>query len=342
MGYVGSSLIDRLRYKFPDSELVGYDTAYFSASLMNAVVVPESKLDVQVFGDIRTISCKVLENVDVVVHLAAISNDPMGDRYEDITLDVNYKSTMRVAQMAKDSGAKAFIFASSCSIYGAGESVLRTEQSNLNPLTVYARSKILAEGELQLLADDNYAVTCLRFATACGMSERLRLDLVLNDFVASAVAHGTLNILSDGSPWRPLIHVMDMGRAIEWAINRNVASGGSFLVVNIGSDEWNYQVNELARAVADEIPGTTVTVNTNAAPDQRSYRVSFDLFKSLAPEHQPQYTLKQTISELYEGLISASFKDKDFRNSHFIRLKVLADLQRSKHLNDDLKWNRLT
>ena len=338
MGYVGAVLIDHLRSTFPKAELVGYDMAYFGASLINATVLPESKLDVQLFGDVRAMSVEILKGVDVVIHLAAISNDPMGARYENITLNVNYASTLKIAQMAKGAGAKVFVFASSCSVYGADEGIPRTEQSDLNPLTTYARSKVLAEKELELLADDTFIVTCLRFATACGFSKRLRLDLVLNDFVASAVSLGAINIFSDGTPWRALIHVTDMARAIQWAINRKASNGGQFLIVNIGSDDWNYQVKELAEVVADEIPGTKIMLNRDTSPDKRSYRVSFHLFKLLAPDYQPRYTLRQTVKELYKGLLAVHFKDTDFRNSHLMRLKVLINLQNSQDLNDELEW----
>jgi nucleoside-diphosphate-sugar epimerase len=240
--------------------------------------------------------------------------------------------------MAKNAGVSTFIFASSCSMYGAAEDSAKTEKSSLNPLTAYARSKVFTERELEPLADKNFTVTCLRFATACGMSDRLRLDLVLNDFVAGAVSTGKINILSDGSPWRPLIHVKDMARAIEWAVTRDASNGGEFLAVNTGSNKWNYQVKDLAQAVADLIPGTVVTINKDAAPDKRSYRVNFDLYQSLAPGHQPVYTLERAIQELFDGLTAMEFKDGDFRNSLLMRLKVLTSLQDSRQINSDLEW----
>ncbi|HYH15258.1 MAG TPA: SDR family oxidoreductase, partial [Flavisolibacter sp.] len=310
----------------------------FATSLTNAPVLPESKLDIQLFGDVRNLPLSVLEGVDAIVHLAAISNDPMGSRFETVTLDVNYKSSIRLAKMAKEAGVKSFVFASSCSMYGAAEDAAKTEQSSLNPLTAYARSKVFTEKELEPLADDSFTVTCLRFATACGMSNRLRLDLVLNDFVAGAVATGKINILSDGSPWRPLIHVKDMARAIEWAVGRKNTNGGAFLAVNTGSNEWNYQVKELAQAVTEVIPGTTVTLNEAAPPDKRSYRVNFDLYKSLAPDHQPLYTLKKAIEELRDGLEAMGFRDGDFRNSSLMRLKVLTELQETEAINEQLEW----
>jgi nucleoside-diphosphate-sugar epimerase len=338
MGYVGPGVVSHLRNVFPEAALVGFDMAYFASCLTNAVVLPESKLDVQLFGDVRNMRPDVLKDVDAIVHLAAISNDPMGNRYENITLDVNYKSSVRIARMAKEAGAGSFVFASSCSMYGAAEDSAKTENSTLNPLTAYARSKVFTEKELEPLADENFTITSLRFATACGMSDRLRLDLVLNDFVAGAVSTGKINILSDGSPWRPLIHIKDMARAIEWAITREASDGGEFLAVNTGSNKWNYQVKELALAVAELISGTSVTLNKDAAPDKRSYRVNFDFYKSLAPEHQPIYTLQQAIEELYQGLSAMAFKDGDFRNSLLMRLKVLTSLQESNNINNELEW----
>ncbi|PKV76168.1 NAD-dependent epimerase/dehydratase family protein [Pontibacter ramchanderi] len=338
MGYVGPGVVSQLRATYPEATIIGYDMAYFASCLTNAPFLPEAKLDQQLYGDVRTMPAEVLEGVDAVVHLAAISNDPMGNKFEEITLDVNFRSSIRIAEMAKAAGVKNYVFASSCSMYGAASEHAKTEDSELNPLTAYARSKVASEKDLQPLAGDGFTITCLRFATACGMSDRLRLDLVLNDFVAGAVATGKITILSDGSPWRPLIHVKDMARAIDWAITREASNGGEFLAVNAGSNEWNYQVKELAQAVAEVISGTEVSVNLEAAPDKRSYRVNFDLFKSLAPNHQPIYTLKQSIEELRDGLEAMRFKDGNFRNSQYMRLMVLNSLQESEAINQQLQW----
>jgi nucleoside-diphosphate-sugar epimerase len=170
------------------------------------------------------------------------------------------------------------------------------------------------------------------------MSDRLRLDLVLNDFVACAVSAGEVTVLSDGSPWRPLIDVADMARAIEWAIARPASNGGKLLSVNAGSDEWNYQVRDLAAAVAKAIPGTKVSINTDAPPDKRSYKVDFALFRQLAPKHVPQVTLAQSIDRLRDGLVGMGFADKDFRNSQYMRLKTLERLMGSGRLAPDLRW----
>jgi len=197
---------------------------------------------------------------------------------------------------------------------------------------------VLTERALEPLAGQKFKITCLRFSTACGWSDRLRLDLVLNDFVAAAVASKRITILSDGTPWRPLINVKDMARAIDWAIGRETRLGGDFLAVNIGSDKWNYQVKDLAEAVAETIPGVDVSINKDARPDKRSYRVNFELFRKLAPDHQPAVTLIESINELKKGLEAMEFKDGEFRNSKYMRLNILTQLRDKGLLNQSLEW----
>lgn len=327
MGYVGPVVVDHLRHRFPQANLIGLDRGFFASCLTTPGLLPECKLNTQYYADVRNFPDHLLEGIDAVVHLAAISNDPMGNEFEKITHEINYQASVQLARKSKEFGVGAFVYASSCSMYGSADDKPRTENSPLNPLTAYAKSKINTERELETLADDNFKVTSLRFSTACGMSDRLRLDLVLNDFVAGAIADRKITILSDGTPWRPLINVKDMARAIEWAIIRSVDNGSGFLAVNVGSNEWNYQVKELAEAVAQVIPDVEVSINKNAQPDKRSYRVAFDLFRKLAPDHQPQVDLIASIRELKKGLEAIAFGDSDFRNSRLIRLKVLRDLR---------------
>ncbi|MFN3745261.1 MAG: NAD-dependent epimerase/dehydratase family protein [Hyphomicrobiaceae bacterium] len=340
MGYVGSVLGRHLRATFPAAELIGYDQSFFGHCLTNASALPEVFLDRQVFGDVRDLPASLLAGVDAVVHLAAISNDPMGNKFEAATGDINQEASVRIARMAAAAGVRHFVFASSCSMYGYAEGGPRKESDPTNPLTAYARSKIGTEEGLRRLNLGAMNATCLRFATACGMSDRLRLDLVLNDFVACAVTAGEITVLSDGSPWRPLIDVEDMARAIAWAIERPASNGGQLLSVNVGSDQWNYQVRDLAAAVASAIPGTRVSINTDAPPDKRSYKVDFGLFRSLAPAHQPQVTLEQSIARLRDGLIGMGFADKEFRNSQYMRLKTLERLMACGRLGPDLRWTR--
>lgn len=338
MGYVGPGVVKQLRAAYPDATLIGLDIGFFASCLSTTSILPECRVDTQYFADVRHIPDNLLPGIDAIVHLAAISNDPMGNRYEAVTLEINHQASIALAQQAKAQGVKRFVFASSCSIYGAAEDAPRTEDSPLNPLTAYARSKVYTERDLQPLADDDFQVTCLRFSTACGMSDRLRLDLVLNDFVAGALTAGKITILSDGTPWRPLINVQDMARAIDWAIQRDPSAGGAFLAVNVGTAIWNYQVKELAEAVAQEIPGTEVSINVNAEPDKRSYRVNFDLYAQLAADHQPQVDLQTSIQELYAGLQAIRFADVDFRNSRYIRLKELTRLREQGLVTEQLQW----
>ncbi len=338
MGYVGPAVVRQLRHTRPDELLVGYDTAYFASAMTAPMLFPESQLTAQLFGDVRNIPEGVFDGVEAVVHLAAISNDPMGNAYEAVTMDINHEASVEIARKAKAAGAKSFVFASSCSVYGFAEDTARNENSELNPLTAYARSKVATETDLRPLAGPDFKVTCLRFATACGMSPRLRLDLVLNDFVASAIAAKRINILSDGTPWRPLINTKDMARAMDWAVGRSPASGGDYLVVNAGSDEWNYQVKDLAAAVQRQMPHVEVSINAEAPPDRRSYRVDFSLFRQLAPKHQPIHSLDATIRELRSGLEQIGFADAKFRESRLVRLKMLGMLRGSSLLTDDLYW----
>lgn len=338
MGYVGPGVVSQLRKTYPNAELIGYDIAFFAHCLTNPPFLPEGKLNKQIFGDVRYFDPEMLNGIDAIVYLAAISNDPMGNKFEEVTMDVNYRSAIRMAKIGKEKGVRSFVFASSCSVYGATEGSAKVESDTLNPLTAYARSKIATEEELVNVAGDGLTVTCLRFATACGFSNRLRLDLVLNDFVAGAVSSKRIDILSDGTPWRPLINVLDMARAIDWAVARESGNEGEFLAVNAGSNSWNYQVKELAEAVAEVVEGCKVTINQDAPPDKRSYKVNFDLFKKLAPDHQPLFDLKTSISNLFENLKIMGFNDPDFRESSLIRLKVLNKLQEQNLVDDNLSW----
>jgi len=338
MGYIGPGLLEQLRRSRPDATLVGVDTGYFAHCLTGVTIFPEDRLDLQYFADLRKPPEDLFEDVDAVVHLAAISNDPMGDRFKEVTHDINFQASIELAKKAKAAGASRFVFASSCSVYGFAEGEARNEQAPLNPLTAYAKSKIGMEEELNKLADENFVVTCLRFATACGASDRLRLDLVLNDFVAGAIASKQITVLSDGTPWRPLIHVKDMALAIDWAMQRDSANGGVFLALNAGSNAWNYQVRDLAEAVAELIPGVDVSINKDAPADKRSYQVDFGLYERLAPDHQPQMTLKTAIEDLAERLEYMKFKDGDFRNSQLIRLKVISEHCEHGRLNSRLEW----
>lgn len=340
MGYVGSVLVSSLRTKYPDAEIYGFDAGFFASCLTANQIMPEVYLNRQYYGDVRNFPKEILSGIDSVIHLAAISNDPMGKEFEKITSQINYNSTIQIASYAKDAGVKNFVFASSCSVYGSAGEYSKKESDELNPLTAYARSKVDSEKELQRIANDNFVVTCLRFATACGWSNRLRLDLVLNDFVASALLFNEISILSDGTPLRPIIDVRDMSKAMDWASNREVDNGGNYLIINIGSDDANFSIKEIAMNVKDVLPDTVVTINKNAAPDKRSYKVCFELFKELAPNYLPSVKIETSIYELFTGLKKMAFSDIKFRESNFIRLIKLNNLKVDNLVSNDLFFNK--
>jgi len=336
-GYVGPHVVDRIKQYHSDCWVAGFDLGYF-AHIITSQEFPERNIDVQFRGDVRSFPKDLLKGFDSVIYLAAISNDPMGNEFEQVTYDVNQHSAISIAKAAKKAGVNHFVYASSCSVYGSADDKPRKENSELNPLTAYAKSKVWAEKELEPLASDDFIVTCLRFATACGFSPRLRLDLVLNDFVASAISTGRIEILSDGTPWRPMINVKDMARAIDWASCRNTGNGGSFLIVNAGSNKWNYQVKELAMAVQNQLTGIDVSINEDAELDKRSYKVDFSTFKNLSGNYYPKISIEQTVADLFKGLQKYEFDDIDFRTSNLIRLIILKNHINNRRLDNNLNW----
>lgn len=336
-GYIGPLLIKYLKTHTPDCWVAGFDTGFFTHCI-TAREFPERYVDVQYRGDVREFPLDILNRFDAVIYLAAISNDPMGNRFEQVTYEVNQDAAVKIATACQKSNVHHFAFASSCSVYGAAGDHPRNEQSTLNPLTAYAKSKIHTEHKLQKLAGEELIVTSLRFATACGFSPRVRLDLVLNDFVASTLSTHKIEILSDGTPMRPLIHVQDMSRLLVWASKRKVENGGHYLVANAGSNEWNYMVKDLAQAVQDVYGAVKITINTKAQPDKRSYQVDFSLLKELAGEYAPKVTINEAIHDLYHGLQGMNFSDDQFRSSNLMRLNVLNGHIGDCRLNNQLRW----
>ncbi len=342
LGYIGPVLSQFIKKKDPSAHITGYDSGFFLNCPIAAEVLSEKpNIDLQVFGDVRDKEkiTKYIKEADCIIHLAAISNDPMGLEFEQVTEEINMNSSVFIAEEAIKTKSKAFVFASSCSVYGQGSDTPRTENDKVNPLTAYARSKIGTEEKIFKLSDcGETKLSCLRFATACGFSPNIRLDLVLNDFIATALNSGKIEILSDGSPWRPLIDVEDMARAIYWACCRE--NGNQREILNIGSPDWNYQIRDLAMGVknilGDQIQ---VSINTKAEPDKRSYQVSFDKFYKLAQkEFLPKVTLEMSVKRMINAL--TPFKERLSREErgHLIRLNVLKKLKGNNHLDDQLNW----
>ncbi|RMF36889.1 MAG: NAD-dependent epimerase/dehydratase family protein [Alphaproteobacteria bacterium] len=333
-GYVGPVLAEHLASNLPGAEIHGRDVGWFEGA--EAAPFPEDAFASQHVWDARDVTPADLAGLDAVVQLAAVSNDPIGREFEAATAAINTGAALAVARAAKAAGVGRFVFASSCSMYGAGGQGLRAESDPLDPLTAYARSKVATEEGLRELAGDGFQVTSLRFATACGASPMLRLDLVLNDFVATALRTGRIEVLSDGSPWRPLIHVGDMARAVEWALIRD---GAPRVEVNVGSQGWTWQIGQLAQDVAAVLGGVDVEINRDAAPDTRSYRVDFSLFRQLAPDHQPAADFADAVRGLADQIAAMDFAGA-VRESRFIRLNMLRGHVAEGRLDGDLRWSR--
>lgn len=325
LGYIGSVLGKYLKDHSDDIHLIGIDLGFFANRLTGLSISPDVFYDEQHYVDVRELPSELLEGVDVVVHLAAISNDPMGAKFDVITDSINHQSSTRLAKLSSKMGVKHFLFASSCSVYGAGGNNARSESDSVSPLTAYAHSKINTEISLAALSLDSMKVTCMRFATACGYSPRTRLDLVLNDFVSKAIFEKRIEILSDGTPWRPLITVRDMCQAMFLLIKHRSERGNPLEIMNVGSSEWNYMVKDLAYAVKEHFDDVDVSINSNAAPDKRSYKVNFDKFNEIVKgEFKPQ-NINEAILELKNGLVNFSKTNNGFNIENFIRLKTLEE-----------------
>tara|TARA_A100001015_G_C15012918_1_gene724062 strand:- start:1110 stop:2144 length:1035 start_codon:yes stop_codon:yes gene_type:complete len=334
MGYVGSELVKYFSKR--NISVDGLDTGFFSSNI-NSTVSPEVILNKQIFKDVRSVNADDISNYRTIIYLAAISNDPMGQKFKNQTIDINYKSAIRIAKISKKVKVKKFIFASSCSVYGDSASEIKSELSDLNPLTTYAESKALGEKGLLRLADKNFTVTSLRFATACGVSDRMRLDLVVNDFTANSILNNKIMLLSKGNAYRPFISVFDMCRAFDWAVKRNSTNGGTFCTVNVGNKNLNMKVITLAKAVSS-ITNSRIIISSSAQVDKRSYRVSYDKYYSLAKNNLPRDGMKSIINKLLKLFNEKNILDPNFRDSDMIRLKHLNRLIKSKKINQNLFW----
>ena len=334
MGYVGSVLTNYLKSNLKNSQLCGLDTGYFAHNNTSSNFLPEINLDKQYFFDIRNIPDNLLDGIDSIIHLSALSNDPIGQKFNRVTKKINVDASIDLFNLAVKKNIKNFVFASSCSVYGQSKNKFVNESSFVEPLTAYARSKVEFENYI-ISKSNNIKVTSLRFATACGASDRLRLDLVLNDFVVSAIKNKKIEILSRGDQWRPFIDVEDMARAIHWAVVRK--NGNKKLIVNAGSNKLNLKIKDLALNIKKIIKNVDVKTNKNAPADNRSYAVNFDLFKKLAPKFQPKNSLKKIFLNLIKNINNLN-TDKNFRKSDLVRLQMLENHITKKRLDKNLFW----
>jgi nucleoside-diphosphate-sugar epimerase len=330
-GYIGALLAPVLSARGHD--VVGLDTGFYRDGWLYG----ESGITfTRVRKDVRRITAEDLDGYDAVVHLAELSNDPLGEHDPDLTFAINHRGSVELARRCKSVGITRFVYTSSCSVYGAGSDDVKTEESQTNPLTAYARCKVLVERDLLQLASDDFSPTCLRNATAFGPSPRMRFDIVLNNLAGLAWTTHEIKLTSDGTPWRPLVHVLDICDAIACAIEapRDAIHAEVF---NVGNTDFNYRVREIAEIVGDAFPGCTVTLG-NSDGDNRSYRVSFEKIRERLPGFTCRRDAVLGAQQLYDLFKSIDMSRDTFEFRAYTRLKQLKHLLETQQVDAHLFW----
>lgn len=315
-------------------EITGLDSGLFSQANLGPAPATVRELSM----DVRDVDTSHLEGMDAVIHLAGISNDPLGDLNPESTYAINHRASVRLAEIAKAAGVERFLFASSCSLYGAGgEHEILDEQATFRPVTPYGRSKIMVEHDVARLASDDFSPTYLRCATAYGMSPRLRADLVVNNLTGFALLDGEVLMKSDGTPWRPLVHIADISAAYLAILDapRPLVHNEAF---NVGRSSENYRVGEIAEMVRDLVSGSAIRFEDGAGPDKRCYRITCKKLEETLPAYQPVWTVEAGIKELRDAYAEFALTKDAFLGSDFLRIRRISGLIERGDLDDNLRW----
>jgi nucleoside-diphosphate-sugar epimerase len=330
-GYIGTVMAPLLANA--GHEIVGLDSDLFAQCTFGA----EPRAFPAIRKDVRDVELADLKGFDAVIHLAGLSNDPLGNINPDLTYDINHRASVHLAKLAKQAGVSRYLFSSSCSLYGAAGDKILDETADFSPVTPYARSKVLVEQEVAPLASRDFSPVYLRNATAYGVSPRLRFDLVLNNLVAFALTTGKVYIKSDGTPWRPIVHIEDISRAFLAALEapREVIHNQAF---NVGRSEENYQVRDLAEIVRQTVPGCEVSYASDAGPDTRCYRVSFAKIMNALPAFKPVWDARKGAKELYDTYVKVGLRAEDFEGPRYMRIAHIKGLLASGRLDSTLRW----
>jgi len=331
-GYIGTKLVKLLLD-------AGHAVEGLDSDLFRACTFFGELIDVPtILKDVRDVEVDDLEDFDAIIHLAGLSNDPLGDYQPRLTDEINHQASSRIAALAKKAGVRRFLFASSCSNYGASGENFLSEDADFNPVTPYGESKVNVERSVSQLADDDFSPVFLRASTAYGMSPRIRFDLVLNNLTAWAFTTGRVYIKSDGSPWRPLVHVEDIGRAYLAALEAPLEAVHN-RAFNVGTTTENYQVSELAELVADVVPDCRVEYAPDAGPDARCYRVDCNAIARSLHGFKPQWTARRGVEELYDAYKRVGLTLEEFEGEKFMRIAHIKKLVSDGSLSTDLRWN---
>jgi nucleoside-diphosphate-sugar epimerase len=337
-GYIGTIMVPMLLKE--GFNVVGLDSDLFEGcvfgdeSICGVQDIPYMKKDV------RDVELSDLRGIDAVVHLCALSNDPLGNFNPDITFEINYKGSVKLAKLAKKAGVQRFVFSSSCSVYGASKTDIVNEESELNPVTPYGKSKIRAEKAISELADSKFSPTFLRSATAYGVSPMLRFDLVLNNLVAWAYTRQIVLLKSDGTAWRPIVHIQDISRAFMAVLNspKDLVHNQVF---NVGRTEENYIVREIAEIARETVPNSQIRYAKDAEPDKRSYRVDFSKIASALPQFKPQWTARLGAKQLYEAFKRFGIALEDFEGPRYRRITHLENSVSNGNLDKTLRRRKI-